>query len=181
MFATKIELSIYWTKSYAIPRFLLAPITVTSYPSDCTSSLNSSIISPFLKIKFTLSETDPSKNTSALLLPFSTSVFFGNPASIDVVFISLLSAKYSNAHSKTSTPGLSKSQDSIRSCAMLTSFKLKSLILSPTSTIVAVALNDWEIFIPALNVGAENSLLLTAINTFMIRGASKMLKTKIAK
>ena len=74
-----------------------------------------------------------------------------------------------------------KSQDSIRSCAMLTSFKLKSLILSPTSTTVAVALNDWEIFIPALNVGAENSLLLTAINTFMIRGASKMLKTKIAK
>ena len=71
--------------------------------------------------------------------------------------------------------GKSISQDSISSLTISTSFKLNSLIFSPTSTIVVDAFSVRAMFIPTSSVGPEYCLLLIAISTFMIVWANKKL------
>ena len=66
-------------------------------------------------MRFKSSQKVPSKKTSERPPSVSTNVFLGNPASIVFVLINSLSAKNSKAHSKTSTPGRSISQESILS------------------------------------------------------------------
>ena len=152
----------------------LPPIIVRSYSYASTSSLSSFIISPFLSIKDKFSTAEPLSKTSALPESFSIKRFFGNPSLVVRFSINLFFKRYPNAHSRTSTPGLSISQVSMSSLARETSFILNSLIFCPTSTIVVDAFRTRAIFIPTSSVDSEYSLLLIAISIFIITLANKM-------
>ncbi len=107
-----VLLTIIWTLGFMTASGIT--INIISYIIP-TLFFNSSTISPFRRIRFKSLEKVPSRKTSERPPSVSTNVFLGNPASMVLVLINSFSAKNSKAHSKTSTPGRSISQESILS------------------------------------------------------------------